>query len=79
MLCKYTRLALVFPIIFIESLSSIVPRKNTTGLTTLFTIKEIISKNVFQVLSQITAKGRTDSFFREEGMELTKKRVMTEF
>ena len=38
-------------------------------------IKEIISKNVIQVLSQIIAKGGTDTFFREEGMELTQKRL----
>ena len=38
-------------------------------------IEQIISQNVVQVLKQVTSNGKTDSFFREEGMELIKKRL----
>ena len=38
-------------------------------------INDTISKNVSEIQSQITAKDRSDKFFREEALSLAKKRL----
>ena len=39
-------------------------------------INETISKNVKQVISKLTSKNETDTFFREEALELAQKRLL---